>query len=170
VTTEHAQFAAVETESRERTRHLLSIGGKRSADSIHRELGLTMWNLCGMSRSAKGLQDAIARVRELRAEFWENLRVPGRDQELNQSLEHAGRVADFLEFAELTCVDALQREESCGGHFREEHQTPDNEAKRNDKDFAFAAAFEFQGLDRPATLHKEPLAFEVVKPTTRSYA
>jgi succinate dehydrogenase / fumarate reductase flavoprotein subunit len=170
VTTEHAQFGAVEDEARERTRRLLAIDGRRTADSIHRELGLTMWDYCGMSRNAKGLQHAIARIRELRAEFWENVRVPGRDRELNQALEHAGRVADFLEFAELACADALQREESCGGHFREEHQTPENEAQRNDKDFSFVAAFEHQGPDQPARMHKEPLVFEVVKPSTRSYA
>jgi succinate dehydrogenase / fumarate reductase flavoprotein subunit len=170
VTTEHPQFAVIENEARERTRRLLSIGGRRSADSLHRELGLTMWDCCGMSRNSKGLQHAIARIRELRVEFWENVRVPGRDEELNQALEHAGRVADFLEFAELTCADALQREESCGGHFREEHQTSDNEAQRNDKDFSFVAAFEYQGQDQPARMHKEPLVFDVVKPSTRSYA
>ncbi len=170
VTSEHAQFAAVEAEVRERTQRLLSIRGERTADSIHRELGLAMWDHCGMSRNAAGLQAGIAKVRELRAEFWENVRIPGDLHELNQALEHAGRVADFLEFAELMCVDALQREESCGGHFREEHQTPENEAQRNDRDFAFVAAFEFQGPDAPAKLHKESLSFEVVKPSTRSYA
>jgi len=170
VTAEHAQFAAVEAEVRERTRRLLSVRGRRTADDIHRELGLTLWDKCGMSRNAAGLRSAIDKVRELRAEFWENVRVPGEAQDLNQALEHAGRVADFLEFAELMCIDALQREESCGGHFREEHQTADNEAQRNDRDFSFAAAFEYRGDDRPAALHKEPLTFEVVKPSTRSYA
>jgi succinate dehydrogenase / fumarate reductase flavoprotein subunit len=170
VNAEHAQFKAVEAEVASRAQRLLAIRGRRTADSIHRELGLTLWDYCGMSRNRAGLERAIAKVRELRAEFWENVRVPGDNQELNQSLEHAGRVADFLEFAELMCVDALQREESCGGHFREEHQTPENEAQRNDRDFSFAAAFEFQGLEQAAKLHKEPLSFEAVKPSTRSYA
>jgi succinate dehydrogenase / fumarate reductase flavoprotein subunit len=169
VGTEHPEFAARESEARERTRRLLSIRGHRTADSIHRDLGLAMWDQCGMSRSAAGLQRAIARVRELRAEFWENVNVPGDDDQLNQSLEHAGRVADFLEFAELVCVDALQREESCGGHFREEHQTPEGEAQRNDQEFSFVAAFEYQAPDAAETMHREPLTFEFVKPSTRSY-
>ena len=169
VDTDHPEFRARESEARERTRRLLSIRGHRTADSIHRDLGLTMWDYCGMSRSAAGLERAIARVRELRAEFWENVNVPGDDDQLNQSLEHAGRVADFFEFAELVCADALQREESCGGHFREEHQTPDGEAQRDDKDFSFVAAFEHRGPDEPETMHKEPLTFEFVKPSTRSY-
>jgi succinate dehydrogenase / fumarate reductase flavoprotein subunit len=122
-----------------------------------------------MSRSSSGLTKAMERVRELRSEFWENVRVPGDNEALNQSLEHAGRVADFLEFAELLAHDALHREESCGGHFREEHQTAENEAQRNDADFSYVAAFEFQGVGKPEMLHKEPLTFEVVKPSTRSY-
>jgi succinate dehydrogenase / fumarate reductase flavoprotein subunit len=128
-----------------------------------------MWNRCGMARNAAGLKQAIQEVRDLRAEFWENLLVPGEGGELNASLEHAGRVADFLEFAELLARDALLREESCGGHFREEHQTPENEARRDDEHFSHAAAFEFRGEGSEAVLHKEPLSFEVVKPSTRSY-
>jgi succinate dehydrogenase / fumarate reductase flavoprotein subunit len=169
VNTDHPEFRARESEAFQRTRRLLSIQGRRTADSIHRDLGLTMWDHCGMSRSAAGLQRAIARVRDLRTEFWENVNVPGDDDQLNQSLEHAGRVADFLEFAELLCIDALQREESCGGHFREEHQTSEGEAQRNDQEFSFVAAFEHRGEDAAATMHKEPLSFEFVKPSTRSY-
>ena len=169
ISTDHPSFEEAERQTRERAERLLSIRGKRTADSIHRELGLTMWNHCGMSRNAHGLQEAIRKTRELRAEFWENVRVPGDCQELNQALEYAGRVADFLEFAELVAQDALHREESCGGHFREEHQTADNEAKRDDEEFNYVAAFEYRAEGLPEQLHKEPLTFEVVKPSTRSY-
>jgi succinate dehydrogenase / fumarate reductase flavoprotein subunit len=169
VSTDDPAFREAEAQVTERTRRLLSIQGRRTADSIHRELGLVMWNQCGMSRDAAGLRSAMERIRDLRSEFWENVRVVGENESLNQSLEYAGRVADFLEFAELLVHDALHREESCGGHFREEHQTPDNEAQRNDAEFSYVAAFEFQGIGKPEQLHKEPLAFEVVKPSTRSY-
>ncbi len=169
VTTEHPAFRDAEASAKERTKKLLSIRGTRSPDSIHRELGLVMWNDCGMARNAKGLNDAITKVRALRAEFWENLRVPGDGEELNAALEHAGRVADFLEFAELLARDALLREESCGGHFREEHQTAENEAKRDDEHFSHVSAFEFRGEGAEEALHKEPLSFEVVHPSTRSY-
>lgn len=169
VSTDHAAFAAAENDAREMTRKMLAVKGSRTVDSIHRELGLTMWNLCGMSRSAAGLRKAIADVRALREAFWNDVRVPGEGAELNQSLEHAGRVADFLEFGELMARDALEREESCGGHFREEHQTPDNEAKRDDDNFCHAAAWEWQGASRAHTRHVEPLEFEVVHPSTRSY-
>ena len=169
VGTDAPAFRDAEAAVRERTKKLLSIRGTRSPDSIHRELGLVMWNRCGMARNAAGLKEAIAKVRALRSEFWENLRVPGDGEELNASLEHAGRVADFLEFAELLARDALLREESCGGHFREEHQTAENEAKRDDANFAHASVFEFEGEGAEETLHKEPLAFEVVHPSTRSY-
>ena len=128
-----------------------------------------MWNQCGMARNAAGLRAALQKIRDLRSEFWENLFVPGEPNALNPTLEHAGRVADFLEFAELLATDALTREESCGGHFREEHQTPDGEAQRDDANFCHASAWEYQGEGRPETLHKEPLTFEVVKPSTRSY-
>jgi succinate dehydrogenase / fumarate reductase flavoprotein subunit len=168
VSPDHPAFVDAHAGVIDRTKRLLAVQGRRSVDSIHRELGLTMWNHCGMSRNAAGLQEAFVKIRELRAEFWENVRVPGDGDELNQSLEHAGRVADFLEFAELLAQDALHREESCGGHFREEHQTSDGEAKRDDERFSYVAAFEYRG-DQPATLHKEALAFELVHPSTRSY-
>jgi succinate dehydrogenase / fumarate reductase flavoprotein subunit len=153
----------------ERTRRLTAIGGKRSATSFHRELGKIVWEYCGMARSAEGLRRALQLIPALRAEFWNDLLVPGTGEELNQELERAGRVADFLELAELMCIDALQREESCGAHFRIEHQTPDGEALRHDDVFAYVAAWEFAGDGKPPVLHKEPLAFENVALATRSY-
>ena len=146
----------------------MSILGGRSATSFHRELGQIMWDQCGMGRNAEGLRDAIERIRELRNEFWRNVRVLGSAESFNQNLEYAGRVADFLEFAELLASDALHRDESCGGHFREEYQTPEGEARRDDENFMYAAAWEYAGNGEPA-LHKEPLTFEYVPPTTRSY-
>ena len=128
-----------------------------------------MWDMVGMSRSEAGLKDAISKIRALREEFWSEVRVPGENSHLNPSLERAGRVADFMEFGELMAQDALNREESCGGHFREEHQTEDGEAARNDEDFSYAAAWEHQGVDKEASLNKEDLTFEYVKPSTRSY-
>ena len=169
VSTEHPAFAAAEQDARARLDRILSIKGSRTADSIHRELGLIMWNEVGMARHRKGLESAIARVRDLRAEFWNNVQVPGDSKDLNQVLEHAGRVADFLEFGELMALDALLREESCGGHFREEHQTPDGEARRDDENFCHAAAFEWRGEGVAPVRHTEPLTFEIVKPSTRSY-
>ncbi|MES2639643.1 MAG: fumarate reductase/succinate dehydrogenase flavoprotein subunit [Myxococcota bacterium] len=146
----------------------LAIKGKRTADSFHRELGYLMWEKCGMGRTREGLQEALDRIPAIRAEFWENLTVPGSGAELNQSLEKAGRVADFLEFAELMCVDARDREESCGGHFREEYQD-EGEARRDDVNFQYAAAWQFNGVGTAPTVHKEPLVFNYVKPVTRSY-
>ncbi len=169
VTTAHTAFAEVEAEVNERTRRLLSINGKRTVDSFHRELGHIMWDYCGMARNDAGLKQALNRIPELRAEFWENVKVPGDGAELNQSLEKAGRVADFLELGELMCLDALHRTESCGGHFREESQTPEGEALRDDEHFAYVAAWQFKGVDRPPTLHREPLNFEYVHLTQRSY-
>ncbi|MCX8051855.1 MAG: fumarate reductase/succinate dehydrogenase flavoprotein subunit [Chlorobi bacterium] len=169
VSTDHPEFDRVEEEVRQRTQRLLSIDGRRTAMSFHRELGKLMWDYCGMSRTADGLKHALQRIPELRAEFWENLVVPGSGEELNQNLEYAGRVADFLEFAELMCRDALHREESCGGHFREEYQTPDGEALRRDDQFAYVAVWEYTGPDSEPVLHKEPLVFENVKLTVRSY-
>ncbi|HKU44738.1 MAG TPA: fumarate reductase/succinate dehydrogenase flavoprotein subunit [Polyangiales bacterium] len=154
---------------KQRVSKLLGIQGKRSADSFHRELGKICWDFCGMARTADGLKQALARIPALREEFWQNVRVPGSGTELNQNLEKAGRVADFLEFGELMCTDALQREESCGGHFREEHQTPDGEAKRDDSRFMYVAAWEWKGVDQAPVMHKEQLEFEYVKPTQRSY-
>ncbi len=153
----------------ERTRRLLSINGKRTPASLHRELGHIMWEHCGMARTAEGLQTALAEIPKLREEFWQNLRVTGSGEQLNQTLEHAGRLADFLELGELMCRDALHRDESCGGHFREEYQTPDGEALRNDDEFAYVAAWEFAGDNVPPVLHKEPLTFESVQLSQRSY-
>ncbi len=169
VSTDHAEFKGVEEAVNTRLRKLLGVNGKRSADSFHRELGRILWDKCGMARNAAGLKDALARIPELRDEFWNNVQVPGEGEEFNQALEYAGRTADFLEFGELMCRDALMREESCGGHFREEHQTSDGEARRDDDNFSFVAAWEYQGADREPLLHREPLHFENVKLATRSY-
>jgi len=169
VTTGHAGFADAERQVDERTRKLLAIPGKRTVDDFHRQLGLTMWNYCGMSRTNEGLEKARALIRELRAEFWQNVRVPGSAADLNQSLEKAGRVADFMEFAELLVVDALARQESCGGHFNEAFQTDENEARRDDQNFCHVAAWEYTGDGRDPNLHKEPLSFENVQLTQRSY-
>ncbi len=167
--TSHAEFRRVEAEVAERTRTLLAIGGKRTVDSFHRELGHILWEKCGMARTAAGLEQALAQIPELREEFWRNVNVPGSDAELNQALEKAGRVADFLELGELMCRDALDREESCGGHFREEYQTADGEAKRDDEHFAYVAAWEYTGDLGHPRLHKEPLDFEYVHLAQRSY-
>jgi len=165
----HAEFKKAEEGVRQFTRRLLSINGKRSATSFHKELGRLMWENCGMARTRQSLETNLKRIPELREEFWKNVKVTGSGEELNQNLEHAGRVADFLEFAELLCLDALHREESCGGHFRVEHQTEDGEAKRDDANFAYVAAWEFKGADQKPELHKEPLAYEEVHMAMRSY-
>ena len=156
-------------EVEEKNKKLLSIKGKRTVTDFHRELGLLMWNHCGMSRNEKDLKEAIKKVKALRAEFWENVIVPGSGEELNQNLEMAGRVADFLEFGQLMCEDALNRNESCGGHFREEMQTEDGEAKRDDENYSYVGAWEFKGVENKPQLHKEPLTFDNVKLATRSY-
>jgi succinate dehydrogenase / fumarate reductase flavoprotein subunit len=170
--TDAPEFVQVENDVRARITKLLDVNGNRSLDSIHRELGLLLWNKCGMARNGPGLRDALEKIPQLREEFWRNVRVPGTNEDFNQSLERAGRIADFLEFAELMCADALERDESCGGHFREEHQTPDGEALRNDEKFAAVFAWEFQEtngtVSRPK-LHREPLHFETVHLTQRSY-
>ncbi|MCC6319498.1 MAG: fumarate reductase/succinate dehydrogenase flavoprotein subunit [Gemmatimonadaceae bacterium] len=166
---DHPDVVAVEREVAERTKRLLDIKGKRTVQSFHRELGRIMWDKCGMARDAAGLNEALQRIPALREEFWGNVTVPGSGAELNQSLEQAGRVADFLELAELMCIDALHREESCGGHFRTEHQTEDGEALRHDDKFAYVAAWEYGGPGQSPTLHKEPLTFENVHLATRSY-
>ncbi len=160
-----AAVAAVQ----KRTSTLLGINGKRTVASFHRELGLLMWDYCGMARDAAGLTTALQKIPALREEFWQNVRVPGDGAELNQTLEHAGRVADFLELGELMCRDALHREESCGGHFRTEYQTPDGEALRNDEKFAYVAAWEYGGEGREPILNKEPLVYENIKLSQRSY-
>ena len=164
-----AEFKREESEVAEMTSRLLSIKGKRTVSSFHRELGKLMWEHCGMSRNAQGLEFATGKIRELREEFWRNADVLGGAEEFNQALEHAGRVADFLELGELICLDASHRAESCGGHFREEYQTPDGEALRDDEHYSYVAAWEFQGLGQAPALHKEPLAFDYVHPSQRSY-
>jgi len=163
--------ACREAEENVRTiiKRLLSVNGKRTVDSFHRELGKIVWEYCGMSRNAQGLKKALELIPALREEFWENVRVPGENEEVNQSLEKAGRVADFLELAELMCLDALEREESCGAHFREEYQTPDGEALRDDERFCHVAAWEYRGPHQRPVRHVEPLVFEFVTPTVRSY-
>jgi succinate dehydrogenase / fumarate reductase flavoprotein subunit len=151
------------------TKQFLETKGKRTVASFHRELGKLVWDECGMARNEAGLKKALARIPELREEFWKNVNVLGSGEELNQSLENAGRVADFLEFGELMCLDALQRNESCGGHFREEFQTPDGEARRNDDEYSYAAAWEYAGPGKKPILNKEPLVFDYVHPSQRSY-
>jgi succinate dehydrogenase flavoprotein subunit len=165
----HPEFRRVGAEAAARTRQFLEIKGSRTVDSFHRELGKIMWDKCGMARNAAGLREALERIPALREAFWRTVNVPGSDAELNQALEKAGRVADFLELGELMCRDALHREESCGGHFREEHQTEDGEARRDDERFAYVAAWEYAGADKPQQLHKEPLDFEYVHLAQRSY-
>jgi succinate dehydrogenase / fumarate reductase, flavoprotein subunit len=165
----HPECRRVEAEVAAYTRKLLDIKGKRTVDSFHRELGKIMWDYCGMARNAAGLKKALGLIPALRQEFWRNVNVPGSDAELNQALEKAGRVADFLELGELMCHDALHREESCGGHFREEYQTEDGEALRDDERFAYVAAWEYQGPQGRPVLYKEPLEFEYVHLAQRSY-
>jgi len=169
VDTDHDAFREAIHAVAERTKKFLSIDGKRTVASFHRELGKIMWDYCGMSRSDAGLKLALKKIPELREEFWHDVNVPGSDAELNQALERAGRVADFFELAELMCLDALHRTESCGGHFREESQTPDGEARRDDANFAYVAAWEYAGERQSPILNREPLVFENVKLSQRSY-
>jgi len=169
IAADHPEVRAAEAAVAERTRKLLAVGGQRTPTSFHRELGRLMWEGCGMGRNRAGLQAALGKIPALREEFWQNLRLPGGAAELNQSLEHAGRVADFLELGELMCRDALEREESCGGHFREEHQTPDGEALRDDERFCHVAVWEHAGEGRAPVRHQEPLTFEHVPLAQRSY-
>jgi succinate dehydrogenase / fumarate reductase, flavoprotein subunit len=169
VPTDHDVFRTAEREVDERVRALLAVNGKRSVDWFHRELGKVMWDNCGMERSAASLDKALGEIPALREEFHQDVRVLGEHETFNQSLEKAGRVADFLEFAELLCIDALHREESCGGHFRVEHQTEEGEALRDDDQFAYVAAWEFAGVGAKPELHKEPLEFEAVHLAQRSY-
>jgi succinate dehydrogenase / fumarate reductase flavoprotein subunit len=170
VPADHPVVSETTGEVRARLARLLSIDGDRTVDSFHRELGELMWDDCGMARTEAGLRKALDRIPSLREEFWRRVKVPGTGAELNQSLEKANRVADFLELAELMCLDALHREESCGGHFREEHQTPDGEAARDDEHFSYVAAWEYTGTGAPPVLHREPLTFDYVHPSARSYA
>jgi succinate dehydrogenase / fumarate reductase, flavoprotein subunit len=167
--TSHAAFRDAEREARERTQALLDVRGKRTVTDFHRELGELMWEYCGMARTEEGLKHALGRIPEMRERFWREVRVPGSAATLNQSLELAGRVADFLEFAELMCHDAVDRDESCGGHFRVEHQTADGEAKRDDERFAHASVWEFTGIGNPPKKHREELSFESVALAQRSY-
>jgi succinate dehydrogenase / fumarate reductase, flavoprotein subunit len=167
--TDDPAFSEAEAEVQDRVNRFLSIKGTRSVDWFHRELGRIVWDYCGMARSAEDLEKALSEIPTLRDEFWKDVRVLGEDESVNQSLEKAGRVADFLEFAELMCRDALHREESCGGHFRVEHQTEDGEAKRNDEEFAYVGAWEFTEVGKEPVLRKEPLEFEYVQLAQRSY-
>jgi len=169
VETTHASFQAAEREVADRFSKLLGVNGKQTVDSFHRRLGRIMWDNCGLGRTAEGLQSALEQIPKLREEFWADVRVPGTEAGLNQPLERAARVADFLEFAEMVCWDALEREESCGCHLREEHRTPEGEALRNDKDYSHVSVWEYKGVGEKPVHHKEPLAFENVKLSTRSY-
>ena len=169
ITTDHPAFKDAENSAQSRLDTLLSINGKRTVDDFHKELGLIMWEYCGMTRNNQGLEKARNLIQQLRAEFWENVIVPGSAQDFNQSVERAGRVADFLEFGELMIIDALARQESCGGHFNEDFQTKGHEAKRDDENFCHAAAWEFSGDDSQPQLHKEHLVFENVELSQRSY-
>jgi succinate dehydrogenase / fumarate reductase flavoprotein subunit len=169
VTTDHPDFRRCQEETGSRIRQMLSINGKRSVESFHRELGKILWEYCGMSRSAKGLATAMQKIRSLREEFWKNVRVLGSGNNLNQDLEHAGRVADFLEFGEVLALDALTRNESCGGHFREEYQTKDNDTQRDDQNFSHVAAWQYAGPEKPPVRQTEPLEFTEVHPSQRSY-
>jgi succinate dehydrogenase / fumarate reductase flavoprotein subunit len=164
-----AAFADAEAQATERINRLLSIDGRRTVDDFHRELGLIMWDYCGMGRNDAGLEKAKGMIQQLREEYWQNVTVPGSAGELNQSLERAGRVADFMEFSELMVTDALDRRESCGGHFNEAFQTEENEALRDDENFCYVSAWEYRGKDQAPELHKEPLSFENVTLTQRSY-
>jgi len=169
VTTDHPEFKRVETESRDRLQKLLSIRGKRTVLSFHRELGKIVWDECGMARTDASLKRALTKIPELREQFWSQVDVVGQADDFNQALEHAGRVADYMEFAELLCRDALERKESCGGHFREEYQTDEGEAQRDDEKFAYVAAWEWKGAGKAPEMHQEPLKFENIHLQQRSY-
>ncbi|HRO67366.1 MAG TPA: succinate dehydrogenase (quinone) flavoprotein subunit, partial [Pseudobdellovibrionaceae bacterium] len=169
VTTDHEAFRTASQSVRGEIEKLLSIKGTRTVDSFHKELGRLMWEYCGMSRNEAGLKNALEEIPKLRKAFWSDVRIPGEANEVNTELEKACRVADFLELGELMCRDALDRRESCGGHFREEYQTPDNEALRDDQNFCHVSAWEWKGPDQAQELHKEKLTFENVKLSTRSY-
>jgi succinate dehydrogenase / fumarate reductase flavoprotein subunit len=169
VSPDHAESRAAVEGVHARVKQLLSIRGKRTVDDFHRSLGKILWEHCGMARTAGGLRVALQQIPELREEYWRNVIVPGVGEEFNQSLERAGRVGDFFELAELMCLDALERNESCGGHFREEYQTPDGEAQRDDANYSYVAAWQYQGRGALPALSKEPLNFEHCLPSQRSY-
>ncbi|MEY3688146.1 MAG: hypothetical protein RIR84_987, partial [Bacteroidota bacterium] len=167
IPTDHPAFVEAEKNASERINKLISIKGKQTVESFHKRLGKIIWDKCGMARSAEGLKQAIAEVRALKKEFWSDVRIPGGIHEMNPELDKAGRVADFIELGELMCLDALERNESCGGHFREEYQTPDGEALRDDENYMYVAAWEMK--EDNWQLHKESLNYEIVKPSQRSY-
>jgi len=169
ISTDHSAFSEAEGDVAERTRKLLAVNGDKTVDDFHIELGTLMWNNVGMARNEAGLKETLAKIPEIRERFWKEVRVSGSGETFNQSLEKAGRVADFLEFAELMAYDALDRNESCGAHFREEHITEDGEAKRDDENYAYSAAWEFRGVGETPVLHKEELEFEHVPLSQRSY-
>lgn len=169
IDTASVEFTEAMQTSDERIKKLLAVKGKKTVDEFHRELGLLLWDKCGMARNEKGLKEALAEIPKIRERFWKEVNVTGSEGDFNQALERAGRVADFLEFAELLVLDALERRESCGGHFREEYQAPDGEALRSDIEFSYVAAWEFKGVGQAPALHKETLNFEVIKPAQRNY-
>jgi len=169
VTTDHDAFAEAANNAQAQITRMLTVKGSKTPRELHRQLGHVVWDYVGMARTADGLKKALTEIPKLREEFWQNVSVPGEPNNMNKNLEYAGRVADYLEFAELLALDALTREESCGGHFREEYQTPDNEAQRDDEHFAHVAAWEFTGVGNAPVRHVEPLTFDYVKPSQRSY-
>jgi succinate dehydrogenase / fumarate reductase flavoprotein subunit len=168
IATDHEAFVTAEQSVSERINKLMSIKGKTSVENFHKQLGKIMWEKCGMARNAKGLQEAITEIQQLKKEFWSDVKIPGTTTEFNPELDKAGRVADFIELGELMCKDALDRNESCGGHFREESQTEEGEALRNDDQYMYVSAWEFKG-ESDWQLHKEELKYEVIKPTQRNY-
>ena len=169
VTTDHAAFADAERSVKDRLDKLLAVRGGKPAVEFHKQLGKVMWDYCGMARNEAGLKHALQEIPKIRESFWREVSVTGHGQDFNQALEEAGRIADFLEFGELLVLDAFTRRESCGGHFREESQTPDNEALRDDENYCHVAAWEYKGVGETSALHKEPLTFENVHLTQRSY-
>jgi succinate dehydrogenase / fumarate reductase flavoprotein subunit len=168
IPTDHPAFEEAEKKVNDRINTLMGIKGKQTVESFHKRLGKIMWDKCGMARNAQGLQEAITEIQALKKEFWSDVKIPGDINEMNPELDKAGRVADFIELGELMCKDALNRNESCGGHFREESQTEDGEAKRDDENYSFVSAWEYKG-ESDWQLNQEPLTFEIVKPTQRSY-
>ncbi len=168
IETDHPAFEEAEKKTSDRIQTLMNIKGKQTVESFHKRLGKIMWEKCGMARNAKGLNEAIKEIQELRKEFWSDVRIPGAINEFNPELDKAGRVADFIELGELMCIDALKRAESCGGHFREEHQTEEGEALRHDDEFMFVSAWQLKA-EHEWELIKEPLNYEVIKPTQRNY-
>ena len=168
ISTDHPAFAETEKAVADRISQLMSIKGTQTVESFHKRLGKIIWDKCGMARNAEGLRQAIDELKELKKEFWSDLRIPGEVNETNPELDKANRVADFIELGELMCIDALNRNESCGGHFREEMQTGEGEAKRDDANYSYVAAWEYKG-DHKWDLHKEELTFDVAKPSQRSY-